>query len=155
MSAGKPKSRVPITRPRAGATVSPEINVTPLVDVVLVLLIVFMVIAPQLEHGERVELPSVTQPDDAQKTASVDPVTVTLSAAGTLYVEKEPVSPEALEQKLAEVHAAAPERKVVLKGDSTAPYGKMRSLFARVQKVGFPGCALLVEKQEPGKKGSS
>jgi biopolymer transport protein ExbD/biopolymer transport protein TolR len=147
---GKKPSLVPITRPAARASVLPEINVTPLVDVVLVLLIVFMVIAPQLEHGERVELPSVTKPDDAQKSASVDPVTVTLSSSGSLYVERELVSAETLDQKLAEVHAIAPERKVVLKGDSTVPYGKVRDVFARVQKVGFPGCALLVEKKEKG-----
>ena len=144
----KKPSRVSMTRPPARASVVPEINVTPLVDVVLVLLIVFMVIAPQLEHGERVELPSVTRPDDAQKTASVDPVTLTLASSGALYLEKEQVSAESLETRLSEVHAAAPERKVVLKGDATVPYGKVRSLFARVQKVGFPGCALLVEKKE-------
>lgn len=146
--AGKKPSRVPITRPPAKAAVLPEINVTPLVDVVLVLLIVFMVIAPQLEHGERVELPSVTRPDDAQKSASMDPVTVTLAASGVIYLEKEAVTADALEGKLAELHQASPERKVVLKGDATVPYGKVRSLFARVQKQGFPGCALLVEKKE-------
>ncbi len=149
MKTGRKKaSLVPIGRPPAKAAVLPEINVTPLVDVVLVLLIVFMVIAPQLEHGERVELPSVTRPDDAQKSASMDPVTVTLAASGALYLEKELVSADDLEGRLAELHRASPERKVVLKGDATVPYGKVRSLFARVQKQGFPGCALLVEKKE-------
>lgn len=147
---GKKPSLVPITRPPARAAVLPEINVTPLVDVVLVLLIVFMVIAPQLEHGERVELPSVTRPDDAQKSASVDPVTVTLASSGVIYLEKEQISPEALDERLAALHATAPERKVVLKGDATVPYGKVRQLFSRVQKQGFPGCALLVEKKEKG-----
>lgn len=146
----KKRSRVPMGRPPASAPVVPEINVTPLVDVVLVLLIVFMVIAPQLEHGERVELPSVTRPDDAQKSASVDPVTVTLAASGAIYLEKEAVSLDDLEARLGDLHAAAPERKVVLKGDATAPYGKVRDLFSRVQKRGFPGCALLVEKKEKG-----
>lgn len=144
----RPPSRVPATRPAGRPTVLPEINVTPLVDVVLVLLIVFMVIAPQLEHGERVELPSVTRPDDAQKKASVDPVVVTLTASGATYYEKEPVTAEALAERLAEVRAVAPDRKVVLKADATVPYGKVRALFARVQGLGFPGCALLVDKQE-------
>ncbi len=143
----KKPSQVSLVRPAARATVLPEINVTPLVDVVLVLLIVFMVIAPQLEHGERVELPSVTRPDDAQKSASVDPVTLTLAASGALYLEKEPISAEALDGRLAELRAVSPERKVVLKGDATVPYGKVRALFGRVQRLGFPGCALLVEKQ--------
>jgi biopolymer transport protein TolR len=144
------KGRTPPPRPAPKATVLPEINVTPLVDVVLVLLIVFMVIAPQLEHGERVELPSVTRPDDANKTASVDPITVTLSASGTLYLEKDVVTAEALDGALASLRASSPDRKVVLKGDATVPYGKVRELFARVQKLGFPGCALLVEKKEHG-----
>lgn len=125
---------------------APDINVTPLVDVVLVLLIIFMVIAPALEHGEAVELPGVLVPDKIQK-GKLDPVTVTLGKSGTIYVEKVPTPADALPGKLAEIHAAAPDRRVVLKGDSTLPYDKVRGLFATVQAAGFSGVSLMVSKR--------
>ena len=71
--------------------VKSDINVTPLVDVVLVLLIIFMVIAPALEHGERVELPSIMEPDQVQK-GKLDPVTVTVGRGGSVYLEKAPTT---------------------------------------------------------------
>ncbi len=125
---------------------TPDINVTPLVDVVLVLLIIFMVIAPALEHGERVELPGV-QNSDAQEKSKMDPITVTLGASGALFLEKEAVAETALAAKLDELHAQAPDRRVVLKGDSSIPYEKVRRLFALVQGRGFVGCSLQVSKK--------
>lgn len=127
----------------------PDINVTPLVDVCLVLLIIFMVIAPALEHGERVELPAIFQVDKKQK-AKMDPITVTAAAGGKLFYEKETVELPALKAKLAELHNAEPERRVVLKADSNLPYARVRELFATVQEQGFPGVALLVSKKGGG-----
>ncbi len=129
--------------------VAPEINVTPLVDVVLVLLIIFMVIAPALEHGERVELPGVMQPDKQQK-GKLDPVTVTVAASGTLYLEKEAVTPDALPARLADLHAREPDRRVVLKGDGTLDYVKVRDVFTIVQNAGFSGVSLQVQKRGNG-----
>lgn len=125
---------------------APEINVTPLVDVVLVLLIIFMVIAPALEHGERVELPSVAQPDKDAK-GKMDPVTVTVARSGALYVEKSLTTLDALPAQLADVHARDPERRVVLKGDGALDYQKVRDVFAVVQAAGFGGVSLQVEKR--------
>jgi biopolymer transport protein TolR len=128
---------------------TPDINVTPLVDVVLVLLIIFMVIAPALEHGERVELPGVTMPDKNQKS-KLDPLTVTVAQSGTIYLEKEPVEASLLGGRLATIHAAEPDRRVVLKGDGSVDYQKVRDLFGVVQNAGFTGVSLMVSK----KKGS-
>ncbi|EYF04606.1 Biopolymer transport protein ExbD/TolR [Chondromyces apiculatus DSM 436] len=129
----------------------PEINVTPLVDVVLVLLIIFMVVAPQLEHGERVELPAVFQPD-AKSKAKLDPIYVTVAASGRLFLEKEPVEGlAALEGKLREVRAAEPERRVVLKGDGAVKYHTMREAFALCQGLGFAGISLQVSQRGGGK----
>ncbi len=136
------------TRRREGA--KPEINVTPLVDVVLVLLIIFMVIAPALEHGERVELPSVLNPDKQQK-GKLDPVTVTVAASGTLYLEKEALAADVLPGRLAELHAREPDRRVVLKGDGTLDYAKVRDVFTIVQNAGFTGVSLQVQKRGNGK----
>jgi biopolymer transport protein ExbD/biopolymer transport protein TolR len=127
-------------------------NVTPLVDVVLVLLIIFMVIAPALEHGQRVELPSVLSPDPKSKS-KLDPITVTVTAAGSLFLEKEGMADLAtLRDRLTTIRTAEPDRRVVIKGDSGLPYAKMRDTFAMVQDVGFPGVSLMVS-QRGGKKG--
>ncbi len=130
---------------------APEINVTPLVDVVLVLLIIFMVIAPSLEHGERVELPGIMQPDKNQKS-KLDPITVTVARSGTVYIEKAVTTLEALPATLADIHAREPDRRVVLKGDSLASYQKVRDVFAVVQSAGFSGVSLQVEKRGNGKE---
>lgn len=142
-----PASSAPRRSKNRGAV--PEINVTPLVDVVLVLLIIFMVIAPALEHGERVELPAVSRPDKDQK-GKLDPITVTVAASGTLYLEKEAVTAEALPARLTELHAREPDRRVVLKGDGTLDYAKVRDVFAIVQNGGFAGVSLQVQKRGRG-----
>jgi biopolymer transport protein ExbD/biopolymer transport protein TolR len=136
-------------RPRNQAT--PDINVTPLVDVVLVLLIIFMVIAPALEHGERVELPGVFQPDKTHKS-KLDPVTVTVARSGTVYLEKTAITVEALPGHLAQIKAAEPDRRVVLKGDGALDYQKVRDVFAIVQNAGFSGVSLQVSKRGNGKE---
>ena len=128
----------------------PEINITPLVDVVLVLLIIFMVVAPELEHGERVELPAIVQPDETAK-GRLDPITVTMTARGSLFVEKEPIADlAALGEKLAQIRASEPDRRVVLKGDSAASYKQMRDMFAACQKLGFTGVSLSVSQRGRG-----
>jgi biopolymer transport protein TolR len=148
MRATLPASFAPRRSRNRGAV--PEINVTPLVDVVLVLLIIFMVIAPALEHGERVELPAVTRPDKDQK-GKLDPITVTVAANGALYLEKEAMTAEALPTRLTELHAREPDRRVVLKGDGTLDYAKVRDIFTTVQNAGFGGVSLQVQKRGTGK----
>jgi biopolymer transport protein ExbD/biopolymer transport protein TolR len=132
---------------RPARNAAPIINVTPLVDVVLVLLIIFMVIAPSLEHGERVELPGILQPDENQK-GKLDPVTVTVGRSGTVYLEKAPTTLAELPAKLADIHDREPDRRVVLKGDGALDYQKVRDVFAVVQNSGFSGVSLQVEKKK-------
>ncbi|KYF59083.1 tolR protein [Sorangium cellulosum] len=128
----------------------PEINVTPLVDVVLVLLIIFMVIAPQLEHGERVELPAVFRPDSTSKS-KLDPIYVTITGAGTVFLEKEAVADlRSLGDRLRAIRAAEPERRVVIKGDTSVKYGRVREAFALCQEVGFSGISLQVSQRGGG-----
>lgn len=135
------------TQLKRGSAAVPEINITPLVDVVLVLLIIFMVIAPALEHGERVELPAVKNDDPSDK-GKRDPVTVTVGASGALFLEKENVTLAALPAHLRAIHAQEPTRKFVLKGDMNLPYEKIRQVFALIQDEGITQCALVVSKQK-------
>lgn len=138
-------------KPRNKTPVTPDINVTPLVDVVLVLLIIFMVIAPELEHGERVELPAITTPDPKVKP-KVDPITVTISAAGHYFVEKEPIGDiDALSARLLDEHKNNPERRIVLKADASLPYQNLKSTLGMLQKAGLPGVSLSVT-QKGGEK---
>jgi biopolymer transport protein TolR len=130
----------------------PEINVTPLVDVVLVLLIIFMVIAPQLEAGERVELPSLI---NVAKAAKLDITTVTITASGRLLLEKDVKTLDALKADLRSLHEKEPERRVVIKSDRGVKYGKVREMFAMTQDIGFPGVALMVDERKDKGKASN
>jgi biopolymer transport protein TolR len=122
----------------------PEINVTPLVDVVLVLLIIFMVIAPQLEAGEAVELPGIKNVDEKAK---LDALTLTVTVSGRYLLEKEPIDESALHAALTAAHEKEPDKRMVLKADRGVKYDKMRSLFAEAQDIGFHGVALMVDEK--------
>jgi biopolymer transport protein TolR len=137
---GKPK----------GAT--PEINITPLVDVVLVLLIIFMVVTPALNEGAQIELPKVLTPDP--KTKYINPIEVTIAPDGTTVVEKETIKLDQLKGKLVALHEKDPERALMLKSDQSMLWGKMRAAFFDLQDIGFKGVLLKVtEKKAAGKGG--
>ena len=125
-------------RPR----IRPEINVTPLVDVVLVLLIICMVITPQME-GPSVDLAAVRN-SDAEEKKRLDTVTVVLEADGDLYLGQEPVDAASMPARLAEERRAHPEARVVIKADRAAPFAKVRALYAICQKLGLTSVSLKV-----------
>jgi biopolymer transport protein ExbD/biopolymer transport protein TolR len=125
-------------------------NVTPLVDVVLVLLIIFMVVAPRLEQDVQVELPSIFNPDpDVQ--AAADPLKVTVAHAGEYYIGEQKYDLDGAMEELKTVHITEPQRRLVLRADAKLTYGQVRELFGRAQEVGFPGIALMVgARHKPG-----
>lgn len=126
----------------------PDINVTPLVDVVLVLLIIFMVIAPQMQDGPAIELPGVLHPDPKVRL-NQEPVEVQIDSKGGLYFEKEALGRDDLLERLRGVHRAEPDRRVALRADRAARYGDVRNLFRQAREIGFPGVALQVgERRE-------
>jgi biopolymer transport protein ExbD/biopolymer transport protein TolR len=130
--------------------VAPDINVTPLVDVVLVLLIIFMVVAPRLDQDVQVELPGVFNPDPEAKN-QVDPLKVSVAHSGDIYVGDEKLDLDGAIAQLATEHAAEPYRRLILRADAGLKYGQVRDLFAKAQEVGFPGIGLQVgERHKPG-----
>ena len=130
--------------------VVPDMNVTPLVDVVLVLLIIFMVVAPRLDQDVQVELPGVYYPDPETKN-QVDPLKVSVARSGEIYVGDEKLDLEAAVAQLAAEHAADPYRRLILRADAGLKYGQVRDLFAKAQEVGFPGIGLQVgERHKAG-----
>ncbi|HKO53388.1 MAG TPA: biopolymer transporter ExbD [Polyangiaceae bacterium] len=123
-----------------GAT--PEINITPLVDVVLVLLIIFMVVTPAINEGAQIELPKVLMPDPKQK--DLHPIEVTIAPDGTTVVEKENIAFKDLKATLVKLHEKDPARSLMLKSDETMKWGKMRNTFLDLQNIGFKGVLLKV-----------
>ena len=122
--------------------VRPTINVTPLVDVVLVLLIIFMVVVPRLDQDVQVDLPGIFNPDPDVKLA--DPFKVTIQKAGDFIVGSEHYDLDRLIEYLSAEHAVDPLRRLVLRADAGLKYGDVRAILARTQEVGFPGVSLLV-----------
>ena len=137
-------------RPRKGfvgtrsvtGNVQPDMNVTPLVDVVLVLLIIFMVVAPRLDQDVPIDLPGMHNPDP--ETKSFDPVKITIVNKDEYYYEENRLDFESLIQRLNDLHTTDPSRRLLLRADSKVGYGAVRQLLARCQEIGFPGMSLLV-----------
>lgn len=122
---------------------TPEMNVTPLVDVVLVLLIIFMVVTPQLEAGAAVDLPGAYNPDKTEDN-SLTPITVSLSSKGQFFLDRKPVSREELLQQLEQLYQKDKEAPLVLKADRNVRYAEVRGVFKAMQDIGFPGVSLQV-----------
>lgn len=130
------------SRGRSRRRVSSEINITPLVDVMLVLLVIFMVTSPMMLSGVDVELP---KSNSTAISGSDEPLVVTIDKRGTLYLQETALSEQDMAKKLAYVHAAKPDSRVLVKGDVGVPYGKVIGLFSIVKRAGFNEVALVTE----------
>lgn len=121
-----------------------EINVTPLVDVMLVLLIVFMVAAPLMVVGVPVQLPKTS----AERVAEPrEPVVVSVDAAGRLFLRREELTADALALRLSELAAADKEAPVYVRGDRAVVYGDVMRLMGLVSRAGFAKVSLLAEAE--------
>jgi biopolymer transport protein TolR len=121
----------------------PQMNVTPLVDVVLVLLIIFMIVIPSMEHDAAVDLPSIFHVDE-EPEGRTDPITVSITRDGILYLESDVLDEAALLAQLEALHADGPRRRVILRADRATHYGEVRRLFGECQHIGFSGVSLRV-----------
>mgnify|MGYP001578634943 CR=1 FL=1 len=129
--------------------IPPEMNVTPLVDVVLVLLIIFMVVAPRLNQDVQVDLPGIFNPDPEAK--AIDPVKVTVAKAGEFWINEQQYDLDGAMQVLATEHENDPARRIVLRADQKLKYGVVREMLGRAQDLGFPGLSFMVgEKHREG-----
>jgi biopolymer transport protein ExbD len=125
----------------------PDINVTPLVDIVLVLLIIFMVVTPSLAQGETIELPGVERLDRAPK--DLNPATLILAANGRTLFNQKPVNATELETRLRELHQRDPNRQILLNTDAKVPYLRVRTTLALIQRIGLRGVSLKVRPKRP------
>jgi biopolymer transport protein ExbD len=119
--------------------VRPTINVTPLVDVVLVLLIIFMVVIPQLDQDVQINLPSIFNPDP--ETRNGEPFKIHVKQKGEYHFHNQVYDLDGLIDQLEAEHAANPTRRLVVRADATMRYGDTRELQNRLREIGFPGMA--------------
>jgi biopolymer transport protein TolR len=130
------------------AGIKSDINVTPLVDVVLVLLIIFMVVTPMLQRGKDVVLPKSKVVDKDPGTG--DPLILSITTDKKVWVDKKAYDEAGLEQRLRDEVIAQPNRPFLLKGDSRVTVGEVRKVMAIARKAGARGVRVAVEqvKQE-------
>ena len=125
-----------------------EINVTPLVDVVLVLLIIFMVVTPMLQRGKSVTLPKAAKVEGENNSPDADPVILSITADKKTFLEQDEVDSEALESSLRGTLAYLPNKKILLKGDSTLTVGDVRQVMEITRKAKAKKIFLGVEEQK-------
>lgn len=124
-----------------------EINVTPLVDVMLVLLIIFMVAAPLMTVGVPVDLPKTTaEPVKPPK----DPVVVTLDKDGRLFLLEEEIPSDLLDQRLKALAVEDPSRLAYVRADRGLDYGRVIDLMGRIGQSGFSKVSLMAEMPQGG-----
>jgi len=124
-----------------------EINVTPFVDVTLVLLIIFMVAAPMLTVGVPVELPDTAA--NALPTEQEEPLTITMTADGRLLIQKTDVAPGELIPKLRAIAAERSSDKVFLRADGAIPYEQVAQVMGALNAGGFRNIGLVTDASGP------
>ena len=126
-----------------------EINVTPLVDVMLVLLIIFMVTAPMMTQGVDVDLPETTAKPLRQKE---EPLLVTIKKDGQIYFNDIKLDQSLLKQQLAALSKANHEKPIFLKADKLVPYGLVVSVMADIKDSGFDKLGMITQPADTKKK---
>jgi biopolymer transport protein TolR len=124
-----------------------EINITPMVDVMLVLLIIFMVAAPMLTVGVPVELPKTAAA--ALPTEQEEPLTVTITSDGRLAIQKTEVSDQEMIPKLTAIAAERTSKKIFLRADGAIPYERVAQVMGALNAGGFNEIGLVTDGEGP------
>lgn len=122
-----------------------EINITPLVDVMLVILIIFMVVAPTIQHGVEVEVPEATLSPIESKE---EQIVVSVTKSGDIYINKSSVKLEDLQVKLANIFKRGAKKELFLKADKEVPYGTVMETMALIRKAGISKIGMVTEPEE-------
>ncbi len=145
---------------RGGAQPMSEINTTPLVDVMLVLLVIFIITAPLLTHAIRLDLPNASAPPAAEKPETI---TLSIDGAGKLFWNNDPVEDATLAQRLASAAGKTPAPELHLRADRETRYQRIAEVMAAAQqsgiaKIGFvtdPGSAPGITAPRPASEAAS
>lgn len=126
-----------------------EINVTPFIDVCLVLLIIFMVVTPMLQEGIPVNLPVTDNPMKTPETK--DQLRISVKAENLVYVGDQVVRADQVDEALKEIFKRSPDREIVVKGDRTINYGAVLNVLKACRDVGFENVGLVAQPaKSPG-----
>jgi biopolymer transport protein TolR len=137
--------------PKSGAlTVLSEINVTPLVDVMLVLLIIFMISAPLLTAGIPLELPKTEAGSMQDQT---QPITVSVRADGTIFVQDDQIGFGQLSPRIQAMAGDSSERPIFVRADGRAPYAVVAQVMAALSNAGYPHINLITDTGGPSSGG--
>ena len=142
MAAGIGARRGISRKGRRGRRLMGEINVTPFVDVMLVLLIIFMVAAPLLTVGVPVDLPKT---EAKSLPSEQEPLTVTILANGQVYLQNEVVAYDQLLPRLTALAGEGYDRRIFIRAAEKAPYGIVMQVMARVNSAGYRNLGLVTE----------
>lgn len=138
----------PIGNNKGRRTVVAEINVTPLVDVMLVLLIIFMVTAPMMTQGLEVELPEATTKALRQQE---EPLVVTITKEGEVSLKKEKMTSVALQERLRSMPPEVKKEGIYLRADKNVPYGVVTLTMADIHAAGFEKLGMITVPAEKAK----
>src|SRR5436305_6142642 len=124
-------------------TLNADINVTPLVDVCLVLLIIFMVVTPMLQKGVPVNLPITEDPEKTPDTEKQ--LQISVKSDGSVYLGPTVVRKDQVDSELKAIHERTPDRELAVKGDKKVKYGDVLDVLRSCREVGFNNVGLIVQ----------
>ena len=137
-----------LERTQAAAPMS-DINMTPLIDVMLVLLVIFIITAPLMVSSVKVDLPKASSASAAQSPKFV---ALAIDRSGQLFVDDRAIAPDALARVLQDAAAANPDTEVRLRADTTVPYGRVVEVMGVAQKAGLNRIGFVAEAPAPAAK---
>jgi biopolymer transport protein TolR len=147
MAVGSPGRR---GRRRRSVPIS-GINVTPMVDVMLVLLVIFMVTAPLLTAGVPVDLPATNA---SPLKGDDQPLTVSIKSDGSVWLQETAIELDQLTARLQAISSAKPDTRIFVRGDAAANYGRIMEVMGTLSSAGFSHVALVTQSPKPAAQGS-
>jgi biopolymer transport protein TolR len=120
-----------------------DINVTPLVDVMLVLLIIFMVAAPMMTSGVPIDLP---QTQAGALNAQTQPITISIKADGQVFMQETQIDVAEIAAKLQAIATTGYNERIFVRGDGKAPYGVIADVMSRIQEAGYKNIGLVTQQ---------
>lgn len=136
-----------------GHNLQSDINVTPLVDVCLVLLIIFMVVTPLLQKGIPIQLPVTDNPDKKPENSKQKLITVAWGDPPKYFIGTEQLPKEQFQKELDEMYQRDPSVELVIKADQRLKYGEVKEVMRITKEAGFQDAGLIVDKRQVGTAG--
>jgi biopolymer transport protein TolR len=136
-----------IAKRNEGAKVNSDINVTPMVDVMLVLLIIFMVITPMLQKGVSVDLAKVNNPEAMPDADKEDALIVAIMRDGKVYFGRDQINPDQLTDKIKDRLANRTDKRVYVRADARAKFGSVVEVVDNVRAAGVDDLGLLTDQK--------